>query len=165
MESLGIDISLLVAQLINFIVVLTCYALWVHKPFMGMLRSERKKKTDLDKALSDAQNKETAMQERENELKAQYEGKLKKEYNVMKKEIEEAKRGILEQAQEEATKMRERASESMKIERERMLSEVRSEAYEVANAMLERALTDIVDSTTQKSVTKQVIAKFPKMRA
>lgn len=164
MEKLGIDASLLIAQVINFIIILAIYAKWVHKPFMQKLTDEHQKQIDLEKALSTAQNKEAVMLEREKKLRSEMDSKLKKEYAAMKKEVDDAKREIIAQAHTQAEEIREHNTELLESEREKMMADVRKETYDIAQAVLSKALHDVVDESMQQTVTKQVVAKLPKIK-
>lgn len=164
MEKLGIDASLLIAQVINFIIILAIYAKWVHKPFMQKLTDEHQKQVDLEKALNTAQNKEAVMLEREKKLRSEMDSKLKKEYAAMKKEVDDAKREIIAQAHTQAEEIREHNTELLESEREKMMADVRKETYGIAQAVLSKALHDVVDESMQQTVTKQVVAKLPKIK-
>ena len=164
MEKLGIDLSLLVAQIVNFVVILAVYAKWIHKPFMKQLSNEHQKQVDLEKALATAQKHEEAAKVAEQKMRAEMDEKLKKEYATMKREVDDAKRAILAEAHEEATKIRMHNEELLGEERKEMIEGVNQEAYAIASAVLTKALGDVVDTNMQKEVTKEVVAKLPKMK-
>lgn len=163
MEKLGINGGLLLAQTLNFVIVLAVYLRYVHKPFLKKIGEEKAKQTQLERLLREAKEQEEVLQQKQEAMQQETEQKLKKEYAAMKKEVDVAKRGILKEAHEEADRIREHNMEMIEQEKKKMLTEVRGDVVRIASLVLEKALQGMVRRELQEQVTKEVIAQLPKV--
>src|SRR3989344_9605340 len=78
MESLGIDIKLLIAQLINFGLFLFIFKKYIAKPFSDFLNLEIKKEKEKERILSELAKKQELVEKKAGKAKE----KMKKEYDV-----------------------------------------------------------------------------------
>lgn len=163
MEQLGIDGGLLLAQTINFIVVLIVYVRFVHKPFLKKIKEEQYKQAELERLLNEAKEKEEVLQEKQELMRQEIEQRLKKEYTAMKKEVDGAKRAILKEAHEKANRVREHNVALIEQEKQKMATEVRSDVVRIASQMLEKALAGMIGKSLQKEVTQEVTKQLPKI--
>ncbi|MCR4326268.1 MAG: ATP synthase F0 subunit B [Candidatus Roizmanbacteria bacterium] len=163
MEKLGINGGLLLAQTINFVIVLVVYLRYVHKPFLKKIKAEHEKHTQLERLVREAKEQEAVLLQKQEAMQQETEQKLKKEYAAMKKEVDVAKRSILKEAHEEADRIREHNMEMIEQEKNKMLTEVRGDVVRIASLVLEKALQGMVRRELQEKVTKEVIAQLPKV--
>ncbi len=163
MEKLGLNGGLLLAQTINFVIVLVVYLRYVHKPFLKKIRAEHEKQTQLERLVREAKEQEAVLLQKQEAMEQETEQKLKKEYTAMKKEVDVAKRSILKEAHEEADRIREHNMEMIEQEKNRMLTEVRGDVVRIASLVLDKALQGMVRRELQEQVTKEVIAQLPKV--
>jgi F-type H+-transporting ATPase subunit b len=163
MEKLGIDIKIMMAQVINFILLLVLFKKFVYKPFLTALKDQAKKEKEALQKIEAYENKERELYNRKLELEKDYEEKLKKTYAKMKKETSEAKREILKEAQSEAEEIRQHNLELVEADRNKMLNEIKKESVKIARVLSEKALSEVVGRNLQSEILKEVIKKLPKV--
>jgi len=163
MEKLGIDLKVMVAQIVNFVLLLVIFKKYIYKPFLTALKNQEVKEKEALEKIEAYEKKEKALYNRKLELEQDYEEKLKKMYAKMKKETSEAKRQILKEAQNEAEELRRHNLELIEADRKKMLNEIKKESVEIALALSEKALSEIVSNKMQSEIVKEVAKKLPKL--
>lgn len=162
MEKLGIDTKILIAQVINFLLLLFLLSKYVYKPFLATLDKEAKKAKENEESGREYERKEKELLEKKQEIESDYEKKLKAFYAKMKKETEGIKKQMIKEAETEAEEIRKHNMELINSEKEKGLAEVRQEASKIALAMTEKVLSEVLNADLQKQVTEQVINKLEK---
>jgi F-type H+-transporting ATPase subunit b len=160
LEKLGINWGLLLAQIVNFVIVLTALTYFIYRPLLNLIdqRRERIRKSMEDVKLIDAQKKEME------DFKLDQMKKIDQEVGAFleraKKEAEVSKDQILALAQEEADRIIARGEQRLVEERARVLGEVQGSVAEVIVRMTEKLLEREFSPADQKRVlaglTKQV---------
>lgn len=163
MDKLGIDPKLLLAQTINFLIVLFVYARFVHKPFMNTLSQEKKKKQELEGALQKTQKEQEAVLKQKEMLEIELESRTKKAYTKLKNEADGMKQRAIKEAQEEAQLIREQNIQIIERDREKMIEDVKGQGVSIATAVLEKALVGLTEGELSKKVTQAVIQKLPRI--
>lgn len=164
MEKLGIDAKVMLAQIINFILLLVVFKKFVYKPFLEALKSQERKEKEALAKIEDYEKKEKALYDQKLGLEEAYEEKLKKMYGKMKKETDEAKRQILKEAQTEAEELRRHNLELIEADRHKMLAEIKKESAQIALALSEKALAQIMSTRLSSEIVKEVASKLPKLK-
>lgn len=153
LTSLGIDWKLLVAQIVNFLILLLILRKFLFAPIVKML-SERKEK--IAKGLEDAESAQKRLDNAENEARKAI-AKATQEAQIIvgsaKKEAEEEKNKIIAEAQEKAAKTIKEAQEQAKREEEKIVARSKSRLGELVIAGLEKILGTKQD---EKSVDKVI---------
>jgi len=156
LTSLGIDWKLLVAQIVNFLILLLILRKFLLGPVVKML-SERKAK--IAKGLQDAQNAEENL-ENAGQKARKITSKAMQEAQIIvasaKKEAEEEKSKIIALAQEKAVKTIKEAQERAKREEDKLVVRSKSRLGELVAVALEKILGTKQD---EKSVDK-IISEF-----
>lgn len=140
MEALGLDIKLLIVQIINFGILVFVLSKFVYKPVIKLL-DERKKKVE------EGIDNTTKIEER-----------------LLK--LEEKEKDILKKAQEKANSERDELNKLAKEEREQILSEARSAAEKETIKGLERIKAAEEEASQRikekfvKKITEEVVDKF-----
>lgn len=165
MEKLGIDARILIAQVINFIVLVVLFKKFIFKPFFEKLNSEEKRSKDELKKIKAYEEKEKELYTQKLELEKDYEKKLKTMYAKMKKETEEAKHEILKTAQQEADEIRKHNMDLIESEKAKGSEEIKKAAYTLAATLTEKVLSETVSADMQRKIVQEVTAKLPKISA
>lgn len=149
MEQLGIQPSLLLAQIVNFSIIVFVLAKLLYKPILTMLDKRRK---EIEEGLKLTEK----MREEEEGLKAKREKVLdtaRKEGRALleqvKKDAKEQERQIIEDAHKEAQGLLDKAQEEARKQYDEMLSKVRKEAVELAVSMTQRLTADVLTGKDQ----------------
>ena len=164
MEKLGIEPKILLAQVVNFVLLLFLFKKYLLKPFFTKLDEEKKRVKEEENKLKSYEKKEQELFEKRATLEAEYEKKLKTTYARMKKETDEAKRQILKEAQNEAEELRRHTMELIEAEKQKNTAEMRREAYQVAVSLVERVLKESLSKELQKEIMSEVMTKLPKIQ-
>ncbi len=157
MDKLGIEPKLLLAQIINFAIIVVVLSKLLYKPILDMLE---KRKKEIAEGLSLTQK----MREEEEKLEQRKQKMLQTTRKEAQDIIEEARKQAVEEEKEiiaaahkeaEAIMVKEKAD----IERARaeMEKEVQKSAIELAVAMAKRLLTNVLNTDDKhKLIAKQV---------
>lgn len=153
----------MVAQIINFVLLFVVFKKYIYKPFLKALKTQGEKEQEALNKIEAYEKKEKALYNRKLELEQEHEERLKKMYSKMKKETSEAKRQILKEAQSEAEELRRHNLELIEEDRKKMLNEIKKESIEIALALSEKALSQVVGEKMQSEIVKEVAKKLPKV--
>lgn len=164
MEKLGIDARIMLAQVINFVLLLVVFKKFVYAPFLKALKDQEKKEKEALSKIEEYEKKEKSLYNQKLELEKDYEDKLKKMYAKMKKETSEAKRQILKEASTEAEELRQHNMKLIDADRNKMMNEIGHEATKIALALSEKALAQVVNKNLQTEIVKEVASKLPKIK-
>ncbi|MDD4318749.1 MAG: F0F1 ATP synthase subunit B [Candidatus Peribacteraceae bacterium] len=150
LAKLGINWQLLLAQIVNFGIVLGALTLLVYRPLLNLLDERRER---IRKSLEDV--KEIEGQKKEMELfRLEQMKKIDQEIGQMlersKKEAEATKQQILAAAQEESARILQRGEKQLAEERTRVLGEVQATVAQVIVRATEKILQRELSATDQK---------------
>jgi len=164
LESLGINLSLLVSQLVNFTLLAVLLYLLLYKPVLNMLAQRRQRiaasMADVDaaraaaaKAQLEYDRKVTEAQRKAQEIIAQ-----------AAQTSEKVGADIKAEAQRKADTIRQRAREEAVQEKAHILAEVQSQIASLSMAATERVLGQAVDEATQRKLIGNFIANLGEAR-
>jgi len=162
MEKLGIDVKILLAQVLNFVILFVVFKKFLVKPFLETLDKEQAKRAQEEKKLKELEGKERELYNQKLNIEQEYEKKIKSFYAKMKKEADETKQQIIKEAKVEAEEIRKHNLELIKAEKDKGLLEVKKEAYKIALVMAEKAISEALDPDMQKKINLQIINKLSK---
>ncbi len=157
---LGLDVKLIVAQAVNFILLLIILHRVAYKPILGMLQ---KRADTIDKSLKQAKKIEEELQRTEENRKKEMK-KAREEYQALIAEAEETgKRKKEEMAEEAIKKTREivtKAKEEIRSEKEKSVTEARQEIADLAIEISKKIIKGSVDENKQKELIKESLMKI-----
>jgi F-type H+-transporting ATPase subunit b len=141
-SKLGIDWRLLVAQVVNFAVLLFVLNRFVYRPMLDLLEKRSQK---IEQGLKDAEEArkrlaQAGVQEKEMLARARREARA-----LLEKAEEMGKRNqekIMEDAKAEATRLLAKAGEKMEAERAQLVAEAKMEIADVVLAATEKVLNE-----------------------
>jgi len=156
LESLGIDWKLLIAQVINFLVVLLVLKKFLYGPIVNMLIDRKNK---IEQGLKDSQE----AREKLNETNAQTrkllaEASLESEKIIKstKKEMEEQTKKKLDEAQKKAEEIIATSKRLAQEEQERIVQKAKKEISELAINISEKILEKQVDKDSVNKAINQL---------
>ena len=157
MDELGINVPGLIAQLINFTVLLVVLRLLLYKPILRMLdqRAERIRQglaaADESKAHADAAERE--VQRQLGEARQQGQELIAQAQQVAARVQEEGR----EQATAESQALIERARNEIAIERDTAIAELRREFADLTIAAAEKVIDQSLDRQAHQRLIDQVL--------
>lgn len=162
MESLGIDIKLLLAQIINFVLFFLIFKKFIAKPFSNFLNIEINKEKEKEKILEDLRKKEEDLILKEK--KAQE--KIKEQFDTAiinaKKEALIVKDDIIVTSKKEADSIILKGKKQIEDERITMQKEVKRNVVDLSVFLVQKALNNFLTPDLQKKLTQHILKNFSK---
>jgi len=160
MENLGIDIKLLVAQLLNFLLFFIIINKFLVKPFLLFLNQEKKQDKDKEEALSKIKKIEESLIDDQTRAKA----KINQEYNKImeqaKKDSQQIKDEMIIQAQKEVEEIRIRMKKQLEAERNALYKDIKEQITTVSLNLVSDGLKEALDDSDKSKITKRILMKL-----
>lgn len=157
--TLGINGSLLLAQLLNFAIILFVLWRWVLAPVARRLQERTER---IEKSLQDAQNMDVQKAEFDAWRKEEM-AKVRQEaghlVNEAKVEAGRAKEELLKQARAEQEEMARRAERQILAEKEKTLKDIKAAAADLVTASVEKILGRGLSENLDKSLIEDTLKK------
>jgi len=152
MEALGINLGLLIVQIIAFIIVFLTLNAWVYKPMLDMMETRKQK---IAQGLEDARVAADARANAEKEA-AKIIGEAQAEAGKVVREAteraESAGKDVKAAAEAEAAKAREAAVAEAELERTRVLGDLRGQVAALAIAAANKIVGEALDEKKQRAL-------------
>lgn len=160
MEALGLDVKLLTAQLINFVLFVIIFSKFMYKPFMVYIKQQHDEEGQRESLLKELEQKDQKADEVHKKILADAHAQASK----ITKEAESlalAKRQeILDAAASEVKIMKEKAAQDIESERQSLYDDVRTKVIKTSETMTEVVLRDFFSEKNQKNVMDEVLTKL-----
>lgn len=161
MEALGINAGFLIAQLVNFGVIILLLAVVAWRPLTRALDDRAMK---IAQQLEDAEVAAKARQNAETEA-AQIIDEARREASKFADEArgrgEESAQGILADARAEAEKIMADAREKAAVERDRQLADMRDQVAGLAIAATRKLVGESLDEKSQRNIVASFFSQVP----
>jgi F-type H+-transporting ATPase subunit b len=162
LAKLGINWQLLIAQIVNFAIVVGVLGFFIYKPILNLLDSRTER---IRKAMEDAKHVENQMKEME-ALRLEEMKKLDKEsgayFERVRKQADVLQEEILANAKKEAEGILQNALRRIDEERRAMMEDVMKTVNTVVIAMTEKILEREFTPADQERIAKNLVAELPK---
>jgi F-type H+-transporting ATPase subunit b len=161
MEALGINIGYLLIQLFALIILVALLKGWLYNPILNVLEQ---RKARIAKGLEDARQAAIARDNADAEAKKVMEEarvKADKEVQTRIAAAEESAKGITAEASNEAKAIIARAAEEAEEERNRILSDLRSQVAAISIAAANKLVAEKLDDNRQRQIIADFFSKVP----
>lgn len=159
MDELGFNIPLLVAQIINFFVVLLVLRLFLYRPVLNLLdrRSQRIREglEAAEKAKEQAAQAEQEMAKRLDEARRQGQALVAQAQEAATR-IQEESRG---EARREAEALLERARGEIQLERDQAIAQLRQEFADLTISAAEKVIGQSLDRQAHRRLIEEALAE------
>ena len=160
MEKLGINLGLLVSQLINFGLLTALLYMLLYRPVLNLL-NQRRERIARSMADADAARESAARAQQEYERRvAEAQRKAQEIIAQATQASQQVGAEIRAEAQREAEAIRQRAREEADREKAQILAEVQSQIASLALLAAERVLGQTVDEALQRKLVDQFLAEL-----
>lgn len=152
MEALGINLGLLIVQIIAFTIVFLTLNAWVYKPMLDMMDSRKKK---IAQGLEDARVAAEARANAEKDaakIIADAQAEASKVVREATERAEVASKDVRAAAEGEAAKAREAAMAEAELERGRILGDLRGQVAALAIAAANKLVGEALDEKKQRAL-------------
>ena len=156
---IGINLPVLVAQTVNFVVLLTILKLFVYKPVLNMLDQRRAR---IEEGLNAAQRGQESAAEAEKTAQAELETARREGQNIVQNAQQVAQR-LQEEgraaAAQQTEAMLERARSEIGLERDQAIAELRREFADLTIAAAEKIIGQSLDRNAHQRLIEQALAE------
>ncbi|MBW6455815.1 MAG: F0F1 ATP synthase subunit delta [Trueperaceae bacterium] len=142
---MGIDVFTLIAQLVNFVVLLVLLRAFLYRPIMRVMREREQRIADEHAAAKEAGEEAEARAEELRREREELEATRRERLAEIEREAEELREERLAEAREEAEAARERWREALARERDELADAVRGKAAAVLADALRRGWRELAD--------------------
>jgi F-type H+-transporting ATPase subunit b len=152
MEALGINLGLLIVQIIAFAIVFLTLNAWVYKPMLDMMESRKQK---IAQGLEDARVASEARANAEKEaakVLAEAQAEAGKVVREATERAASAGKDVKAAAEAEATKAREAVMAEAELERNRILGDLRGQVAALAIAAANKLVGEALDEKKQRAL-------------
>jgi len=152
MEALGINLGLLIVQIIAFIIVFLTLNAWVYQPMLNMMESRKQK---IAQGLEDARVAAEARADAEKEATKIVSDAQTEASQIVREATERAAlagQDVKATAEAEAARAREAAIAEAEVERNRILGDLRSQVASLAIAAANKLVGETLDEKKQRSL-------------
>ena len=159
--ALGINLPGLVAQLINFGILLILFS-WLFKRFLFPMLDERKKR--IKEGLQASDEAKARLTETETEVAAEM-SRARQEAQAIVTQAQQASSRIQDEAREvsraDSEKLIERARQEIQLERDAAISDLRREFADLTITAAERVIRRSLDRKAHGEIIEEVLADAP----
>jgi len=152
MEALGINVGLLIVQIIAFTIVMLTLNAWVYKPMLDMMETRKKK---IAQGLEDARVAADARANAEKDaakIVADAQAEASRVVREATERAEVASKDVRAPAEGEAAKAREAAMAEAELERGRILGDLRGQVAALAIAAANKLVGEALDEKKQRAL-------------
>lgn len=162
MEALGIELPLLLTQILNFIIVLFVLNRFLYKPILRVLE-ERRQKIEEGLAWSEkARLEEEKMNKRKQELLREAKDEARVILENAKKDAKRLKDEIVASGHTEVAALKVRQQQELVAQHEQMSRELSVQTVDIAAAMVKQILPEVLTSDDQHRVISSQLKKIAK---
>lgn len=164
MEQLGIEPKLLLAQIINFAIIIVVLTKLLYKPILSMLDKRKKEIEENVKLTEKLHQDEEKMNERRQKLliDARKEGHAILE--EMRKAAKEEEKEIIGRAHKEAEAMNQKGKQDVMRLKEELMKDVRKEAVGLAGAMAQKLLSRSLTNADKHAIIAKNLKELESLK-
>ncbi|MFA6159536.1 MAG: F0F1 ATP synthase subunit B [Parcubacteria group bacterium] len=154
-KTFHIEVNLLLAQMVNFVIVLLVLYKFAYKPILKTLNDRTKK---IEKGLKDSADASQKLEEITEKEKEVLINAKKEAQEIIKKSENEAKKNaesITAEMKEKNAKMLEDAKAMIEEEKKKMLSEIKSEVADLVVMATEKVIAEKLDLNKDKEIIEK----------
>lgn len=159
LDKLGIDFRILIAQIVNFFVLLFVLYKFAYKPILRALENRTKR---IEQSLKDAKNIEVRLQEGETAFQAKITEAEKKAGEIMvlaRTEADELRNKMLNEAKVEIQALVVKTQAQVKDLKEQVIIEARSELADLVVDATSRVLSEKMTDAKDISLVKRALSE------
>jgi len=162
---MGIDAFTLIAQIVNFVVLLVLLRVFLYRPIQRVMRQREQRIADEHAAAEEAREKAEARAEELRRERETFEDERRERLAEVEREAEELREERLAEARDEAEAARKRWREALERERDELAGEVREGAAAVLTDALQRGWRELADEDLQARALEVFARKLRELDA
>lgn len=155
-----IDIKMIIAQLVNFLIVFWVLKKFAYAPIIKIMNDRAEKIEKGIKNAEEAGNKLAKMEEKEKAVLLQARQEAQEIIKNAQKLAENGKIEILEIAQQEAAKILSDAKKKIEQEGEKVMSEIKKEIAQLILMATEKVIGEKMDIEQDKKMIERIVSEI-----
>lgn len=162
MENLGIDLKLLIAQVINFGLFFILFKRFIAKPFLNLIKEEEANEQKKEQLRVNLQKQDETIEAKRSSFKDEI---AKKEEEIVASAKERAKaveNKIIEQAEVQANRIKQDALIEIASEKQDLYKQVKQKITDLSLIIVDKSLKEVLNEETKKKITSEIIKNLPK---
>lgn len=159
---LGINPLLLIAQIVNFLILLWLLNRFLYKPILKLFKD---RSTRIEDGIKTAENLKKQAAEAEERHKQYLDEARKEAHRIIEQATklgDEEKKKIIEMANEEARKIVDKTMQEINAEKQNIMSEIKKEVGEMVVALSSSMIKKKLDETSQRAMIEEAIKEVEK---
>ena len=159
-QALGLNIKILIAQLVNFAILLFVMWKFGYKPMMKFL-DERKDKIEAGiKNFEETKKRLDEIDAKEKQVLKNAQKQAQELIEKTNEKITQRKKDMMDKAKEEINDIIKKTKEDLEVEKKITLKHIKQESAELIVAVVEKILGDKIDVKVDKTFVDQAIKDF-----
>lgn len=155
LKDFGVQLPLLVAQMINFLIMLFVLNKLLYKPILKMLEVRKQRIAEAMKNASDLESRLAKLEEEQAKTMAKTQAEADTLLAETKDNAKKLSDQVISQAREQAEKMAQKAHEQAKAEQEKLRSELRSEVVTIAVTAAQKVVDEVLTKEQRVQLTQK----------
>ena len=162
MENLGIDLKLIIAQLINFLILFVVFKKFMAKPFLNFIKDERKKEEDKNKLMSELEEKVQSLEKQKALFKQEQKKEMEKTMQEVSSQADNVRQELVKNAEKDAQDILAKAKIQIEEEKLKLEREMKSRLVTVSTMLVEKGLQSFLTEDQKRQVTQNILRNLPK---
>lgn len=162
MEQLGINLTLVVTQIINFAILFWLLGKFAYKPMLRAMRERRKRIEEGLELASKMQEEKAKQEERTQQIFDKAQERALKVISKARQEGEKEREKILEDARQEAKQVIDEGLKVLQARQEEAQEEMRKELADLVVILSEKFLQEKIDKRKQRQIIARQIEELRK---
>lgn len=163
MENLGIDLKLIIAQIVSFAIFYFIFQRFISKPLLKFLKKQKEDEELRAKLAEELEDRKATLDEEDRKMNQERKKALDIALIQGKKDADIVKQGLIEDAKKQAEMIIKRAKEQVEEEKNELYKDVRKKIAQVSVMLVENALKDYLTIDSQKAITENISKKIPQI--
>lgn len=162
LSKLGINPLLLIAQIVNFLILLWLLNRFLYKPILKLFKDRSSK---IEDGIKTAENLKKQAAEAEERHKQYLDEARKEAHRIIEQATklgDEEKKKIIEMANEEARKIVDKTMQEINAEKQNIMSEIKKEVGEMVVTLSSSMIKKKLDETSQRALIEEAIKEVEK---
>jgi F-type H+-transporting ATPase subunit b len=164
MEKLGIDPKLLLAQIVNFAIIIVVLSKFLYKPILSMLEKRKKEIEEGLKLTTKMREEEEKSQQKKQKMLETARKEAQVIIDEARKQAKEEEKEIVAQAHKEAEAILTKGKADVEAARVTMEKGLQATAVELAVSMAERLLTGVLSADEKHKLIGKHIKELESMK-
>ncbi|HUD19632.1 MAG TPA: F0F1 ATP synthase subunit B [Patescibacteria group bacterium] len=165
MDKLGIEPKLLIAQIVNFAIIVFVLSKLLYKPILGMLEKRKKEIAEGLNLTAKMREEEEKFEEKKQKMLVTVRKEGQDIIEEARKQAKEEEKEIIAEAHKEAEVILLKARADIDHERLAMQKQVQASAVELAIAMAKRLLTGVLSNEEKHAMIAKHVSELESMKS